>query len=85
VEFLEWGLSNHSPSFVSVARYISYGPKPFKFFNFSAEHPHFLDWVGDGWEDGVSGYAMFRLYSRLKSVKSILKTKNLWVNCLFPP
>jgi hypothetical protein len=34
IEFLEGGLSDHSPALVTVAKFISYGPKPFKFFNF---------------------------------------------------
>jgi hypothetical protein len=34
VDFLEKGLFDHSPSLVSVAKYVSYRPKPFKFFLF---------------------------------------------------
>jgi hypothetical protein len=34
VEFLERGISDHSLAFISVARFVSYGPKPFKSFNF---------------------------------------------------
>jgi hypothetical protein len=34
IEFLERGLSDHSPALVTMAKFISYGPKPFKFFNF---------------------------------------------------
>jgi hypothetical protein len=32
--------------------------------------------VAEGWGIEVEGYAMFQLYSRLKAVKGILKTKN---------
>jgi hypothetical protein len=39
VEFLERGVSDHSPILVFVQQFISYGPKPFKFFNFWADHP----------------------------------------------
>jgi hypothetical protein len=65
VDFLEKGLSDHSPSLVSVAKYVSYRPKPFKFFNFWAKHAQFLDWVDEGWKIEVTGYAMFRMYSML--------------------
>lgn len=80
VEFLERGLSDHSQALVTVAKFISYGPKPFKFFNFWTEHAHFLDWTGEGWRVEVDGYAMYKLYSKLKYVKSVLKHKNLQVS-----
>jgi hypothetical protein len=79
VEFLERGVLNHSPILVYVQQFISYGPKPFKFFKFWANHPQFLDWIAEGWSINVEGYSMFRLYSKLKTVKRILKVKNLEV------
>ncbi|XP_062154353.1 uncharacterized protein LOC133862536 [Alnus glutinosa] len=39
----------------------------------------FLDWIAEGWSINVEGYSMFRLYSKLKTVKRILKVKNLEV------
>lgn len=62
-----------------MAKFISYGPKPFKFFNFCAEHAHFMDWIGDSWRLEVNGYVMFRLYTKLQAAKSMLKQKNLEV------
>lgn len=59
VEFLERGVSDHSPSLVAVSSYVSYGPKPFKFFNYWADHSQFLEWIGDAWNTGVDGYSMF--------------------------
>jgi hypothetical protein len=70
VEFLERGVSDHSPALVTVAKLVSYGPKPFKFFNFWAEHRNFLEWIEDGWRVEVNGFSMFRLYAKLKSVKA---------------
>lgn len=78
VEFLERG-GPDSPSLVSLAASVSYGPKPFKYFNFWADHKHFLDWVMEGWQIEVAGYSMYILYAKLKSVKRILKIKNLEV------
>jgi hypothetical protein len=75
VEFLERGVSDHSPALVSMAAYVSYGPKPFKFFNFWAEHKNFLDWVKEGWQVDVEGYSMYRLYAKLKSVESFKDKK----------
>jgi hypothetical protein len=77
VDFLEAGISDHSPALIEVEKYVSFGPKPFKFFNFWADHKLFLQWVEDGWKHSVEGYSMFKLYSKLKAVKKILKVKNL--------
>jgi hypothetical protein len=38
-----------------------------------------LDWIAEGWSINVEGYSMFSLYSKLKTVKRILKVKNLEV------
>jgi len=46
VNFLDRGLSNHSPALICVAKVGSFGPKPFKFFNFWTEHNQFMDWNG---------------------------------------
>jgi len=62
-----------------VERYNSFGPKPFKFFNFWADHSLFLDWVGEGWNTHVEGFSMYKLYTKLKAVKRILKAKNMEV------
>jgi hypothetical protein len=76
VDFFEGGISDHSPALVSIEDYISYGPKSFKFFNFWSDHGQFLDWIKEGWNSEVDGYSMFKLYSKLKGVKQILKAKN---------
>lgn len=38
VDFLEGSISDHSPAIISVGRFQSWGPKPFKFFNFWTDH-----------------------------------------------
>jgi len=76
VEFLERGVSDRSPALVTIAKLVSYGPKPFKYFNFWSDHQNFLQWIDEGWRVDVEGFSMFRLYTRLKSVKAVLKTKN---------
>ncbi|XP_062155298.1 uncharacterized protein LOC133863345 [Alnus glutinosa] len=76
VEFLERGVSDHSSALVTIAKQISYGPKPFKYFNFWSDHKNFLQWVEEGWRTEVDGFSMFRFYSKLKSTKTVLKVKN---------
>ncbi|KAK3199256.1 hypothetical protein Dsin_022671 [Dipteronia sinensis] len=75
VDFLEPGISDHSPSVVTVGKLKSFGPRPFKFFSFWAENADFLNWVEEGWRLNVEGVPMFRLYAWLKAVKRILKDK----------
>jgi hypothetical protein len=61
VEFLEAGVSDHSPALVTIGKAVSFGPKPFKFFYFWADHRLFLDWVVEGWQVDITGYSMFSL------------------------
>jgi hypothetical protein len=77
VEFLSRGISNHSPTIISVGTLQSFGLKPFKFYNFWIEHKGFLDWVKEGWNFQVDGFPMFPLYMKLRSVKAVLKDKNM--------
>jgi hypothetical protein len=48
VDFLEAGISDHSPALVCIEKVKSFGPTPFKFFNFWADHRLFLGWVEEG-------------------------------------
>jgi hypothetical protein len=73
VEFLPKGISNHSPALIFVGIMQSFGPKPFKFLNYWLDHEGFLNWVDNGWSIQVEGYPMYRLYVKLKAVKSCAK------------
>lgn len=42
VEFIEGGISDHSHAVIFIEQYISFGPKPFKFFSFWADHKSFF-------------------------------------------
>jgi hypothetical protein len=77
MEFHFGGISDHSPAIVSVGTLQGFGPKPFKFYNFWIEHKGFLDWVKEGWSFQVDGLPMFKLYVKLRSVKAVLKDKNM--------
>ncbi|KAJ4965562.1 hypothetical protein NE237_017411 [Protea cynaroides] len=43
--FLLAGLSDHSPCVLKIDEMPSFGPKPFKFFNFWTKDPMFMDLV----------------------------------------
>lgn len=80
VEFLEGRVSDHSTSIISEGKLSSFGPRPFKFFSFWADHPKFLQWVEEGWQGEVTGVPMFQFCSKLKDVKQVLKLRT--VECL---
>ena len=70
--FLPPSISDHSPMIVTLVEL----PKrkiPFKFFDYWAAHPDFLQVVASAWEIDVTGTPMFRLCQKLKSVKVALK------------
>lgn len=75
-EFLPAGLSDHSPMIVKI---LPLGPRPrrpFKFFDFWAEDPSFLDIVRQVWDTNIDGTPMFVVCSKLKLLKSELKQLN---------
>ncbi|XP_059436754.1 uncharacterized protein LOC132169808 [Corylus avellana] len=74
VEFLSGGVSDHSPAIISAGSLQSFGPKPFKFYNFWLEHEGFLDWVKEGWSVQTEGFPMYQLYVKLRA-DSLLKER----------
>ena len=78
-KFLNLGFSDHCPLIVNLNNCLDPSPKksyPFKFFNFWADHPAFLDLVKDAWNIEVYGTPMYRLTRKLRSVKTLLKAFN---------
>lgn len=39
---MEGGMSDHSPAVISVGKFQTFGPKPFKFFGYWSENENFL-------------------------------------------
>jgi hypothetical protein len=76
VEFLSSGVSDHSPALISIGSIVSFGPKPFKFYNYWIEHQDFMSWVSSCWNKEFHGVPMFRLYSKLKALKAVMKVEN---------
>ncbi|XP_021737700.1 uncharacterized protein LOC110704212 [Chenopodium quinoa] len=66
--YLPPSLSDHSPILLDICS----GPigkgRPFRFLNFSADHPDFLDTVSQAWGSGRS------VWQKLNSVKSSIKS-----------
>ena len=81
-EVLNPGLSDHCPLIVNLNNSDVMRSRrrcPFKFFNFWADHPSFLDMVKDAWDIDVYGNPMYRLTRKLRSVKNRLKAFNFHV------
>ena len=73
------GLSDHCPLVTSLnIRPVLERRKnfPFKFFNFWADHPTFLEIVKEAWTSDVLGTPMYKLTQKLKRVKASLKAFN---------
>ena len=79
-EVLHPGLSDHCPLVTRLNLRQDSGRSklyPFKFFNFWADHPAFLELAKDALNSDVFGTPMYRLTHKLKSVKAALKAFNL--------
>ncbi|XP_056685902.1 uncharacterized protein [Spinacia oleracea] len=74
VDYLNPGLSDHSPLLLDCKVVRQRGSRPFKFFNYMAEHPKFHQIVQEGWGSIVNGTAMFQVWHKLKVIKQGLKT-----------
>ncbi|XP_026428869.1 uncharacterized protein LOC113324795 [Papaver somniferum] len=75
-EFLNPGISDHSPGLATIFEKRKHGPPPFRFVNFMTEEPDFLDLVRNVWKDKVGGNPMFVFMSKLRNAKdAIIKWK----------
>lgn len=77
VDFPTSGLLDRSPALISIGTLRSFGPKPFKFYNFWMEHKDFMDWIREGWSKQVSGVPVYKLCVKLRAIKAVLKRQNI--------
>ncbi|XP_056163671.1 uncharacterized protein LOC130137005 [Syzygium oleosum] len=73
--FLAPGISDHSPMVIKIFPPLS-SNKPFKFFNFWATHPKFLDLVTQVWDTHIVGTPMYMICCKLRVLKAKLKHLN---------
>lgn len=74
VGYLNPGLSDHSSIVLTCKKDGHTGSRPFRFFNYMADHPRFNQVVQDGWKTNIQGTAMYQIWQKLKCVKQGLKT-----------
>lgn len=75
-KFLPSGISDHSPTLVTLDPNLPSSKKPFKFFDFWADHEDFLPKVEEVWRKYIKGSPMFRVCQKLRMLKPILKGLN---------
>ncbi|GJS30643.1 sugar transport protein 13, partial [Tanacetum coccineum] len=71
--FKPYRISDHSPSILSIPLSVKSKPKPFKFYNIITKHERFLNIVKDSWCNNVSGFFMYRIVKKLKTMKKPLR------------
>ena len=66
-EYLKSSLSDHCPLLIKCIPEFQGGGRPFKFFNYLADHPNFLTMVDLGWKKVVHGYVMFTMWEKTQT------------------
>ncbi|KAK3189472.1 hypothetical protein Dsin_029033 [Dipteronia sinensis] len=74
--FLPPGISDHSPSVVKLGLQDIKKNRPFKIFNFLTDRADFLPLVDRCWWEQVHGTMQYKLCSKLRNLKKVLKTLN---------
>ncbi|KAI8530014.1 hypothetical protein RHMOL_Rhmol11G0021000 [Rhododendron molle] len=70
------GISDHSPGIVCITPSPRKSTKPFKFFDFIADHPQFFTVVQQVWRKVIIGNPMFCVSEKLKLLQRELKFIN---------
>ncbi|KAG5548914.1 hypothetical protein RHGRI_014320 [Rhododendron griersonianum] len=74
--FLNPGVSDHSPAVVYLTASTPPRKRPFRFFNFLAEHPKFIETVQQVWRKVIFGNPMYCVCEKLKHLQGDLKKLN---------
>ncbi|XP_028126071.1 uncharacterized protein LOC114322842 [Camellia sinensis] len=69
-------VSDHSPAVVTISAEVVSFKKPFKFFDFWAQHENFIPVVSEVWNQYIQGVPMLRVCQKLRDLKPILKALN---------
>ncbi|GJT58325.1 RNA-directed DNA polymerase, eukaryota, reverse transcriptase zinc-binding domain protein [Tanacetum coccineum] len=65
--------SDHSPAILYMPKMMRKKNKAFRFSNFVADKPNFINIIQDKWNIDIEGHSMFKLVKKLKAMKSHLK------------
>ncbi|GKC67100.1 RNA-directed DNA polymerase, eukaryota, reverse transcriptase zinc-binding domain protein [Tanacetum coccineum] len=75
VIFLPYIISDHCPAIEVMPNSLDRKPKPFRFANYIADKPEFLQKVNDNWQEEVSGFKTFQAVKKLKRLKKTLNNQ----------
>lgn len=73
VQCLLPGISEHCPLVVVTKPDSHGGGRPFRFFNFLADHEEFNKVIAEEWSKGGASYGVASICKKLKCIKSRLK------------
>ncbi|GJZ15926.1 RNA-directed DNA polymerase, eukaryota, reverse transcriptase zinc-binding domain protein [Tanacetum coccineum] len=74
--FLPFMVSDHSPSMLIIPKMLAKKKKSFRFANYVADKPDFLNIVRGVWDKKVKGCVMYRVVQKLKLLKNPLNQLN---------
>ncbi|PWA56744.1 RNA-directed DNA polymerase, eukaryota, Reverse transcriptase zinc-binding domain protein [Artemisia annua] len=71
--FQPYRISDHSLAILTIPTSQKFTPRPFKFYNIIAQNSQFKGKVKEFWDMDVSGFHMYKVVSKLKSLKKPLR------------
>ncbi|XP_028070654.1 uncharacterized protein LOC114273089 [Camellia sinensis] len=71
--FLPSGISDHSAVVIYISDKVTSFKKPFKYFDFWADHEDFCSVVSTIWNQYIQGVPMFRVCQKLKNLKPAVR------------
>ncbi|GJS96768.1 putative RNA-directed DNA polymerase [Tanacetum coccineum] len=71
--FQPYRISDHSPAVLKVPMSSNRKHQPFKFYNVLTHHSRFREIVATGWNVSTSGFWMYKVVKRLKTLKKPLR------------
>ncbi|PWA61504.1 RNA-directed DNA polymerase, eukaryota, Reverse transcriptase zinc-binding domain protein [Artemisia annua] len=71
--FQPYRISDHSPAILTIPTSHKFTPRPFKFYNIIVQNSQFKGKVKEFWDMDVSGFHMYKVVSKLKSLKKPLR------------
>ncbi|XP_057248940.1 uncharacterized protein LOC130590496 [Beta vulgaris subsp. vulgaris] len=75
-KFLPEGISDHWPCMIKLVKSVVSKPKSFRFYNMWMDALDFMAKVQATWGINVDGVAMYKVVSKLKKLKPVLKALN---------
>uniref|UniRef100_A0A803QBL1 Reverse transcriptase domain-containing protein n=1 Tax=Cannabis sativa TaxID=3483 RepID=A0A803QBL1_CANSA len=76
VIFMNEHAFDHTPAVLNFRNNVIGGRKPFKYFSMWESHPGYDEIIQQQWQQHFNGTLMFRIVSKLKGIKTVLRELN---------